>query len=106
MTCFRIALITVPHAEAAKTLATEMVAEHLAACVNIIPNIQSVYRWQGEIHQDTECLLLCKTTASLWEPFCAWVLAQHPYEVPEVIELPITEGSSPYLDWLADSLKK
>ncbi len=102
----RVVLITVPNEEVAKTLSHGLVSEGLAACVNIIPGIHSIYRWEGAIQQDTEHLLLCKTDLSCWASFEAWVKAHHPYTVPEIIQLPITEGSAPYLAWILSSLQQ
>jgi periplasmic divalent cation tolerance protein len=106
MTPFRIVFITVPNKEEAKRLAHGLVTEHLAACVNIVPNIESVYRWQGEIHEDEECLLICKTDAARWAEFHVWVKSHHSYEVPEILQIPVMEGSPPYLQWLEDCLQK
>jgi periplasmic divalent cation tolerance protein len=93
-------LCTCPDNESAAAIARTVVAEHLAACVNRIPGLTSVYRWQGEIHEDGEVLLLIKTRRELFEALRARLVALHPYEVPEVIALEITAGHAPYLEWL------
>jgi periplasmic divalent cation tolerance protein len=106
MTEYSVVLITVPDKEQARKIASGLVGEHLAACVNVIPGIESVYRWQGEIHTDTELLLMCKTEASQWDKLCAWVKANHPYDVPEIVRVPIVEGSGDYLNWITACLEK
>jgi periplasmic divalent cation tolerance protein len=78
-----------------------LVGEHLVGCVSILPNVESIYRWEGKIESSTEALCLCKTTQSKWLPLQARLKELHPYEVPEIIALPITEGWPPYLQWLA-----
>ncbi|KAJ6391444.1 hypothetical protein OIU77_025425 [Salix suchowensis] len=100
-----VVYVTVPNREAGKKLAHSIVKEKLAACVNIVPGIESVYQWQGEIQSDAEELLIIKTRQSLLEALTEHVKANHEYEVPEVISLPITGGSIPYLKWLKDSTR-
>ncbi|KAH8516185.1 hypothetical protein Peur_047505 [Populus x canadensis] len=100
-----VVYVTVPNREAGKKLANSIVKEKLAACVNIVPGIESVYQWQGEIQSDAEELLIIKTRQSLLEALTEHVKANHEYEVPEVISLPITGGSIPYLKWLKDSTR-
>lgn len=104
MTEYRIALITINSPEAARVLARQLVEEHLAACVNIMPRLTSVYHWQGQIEEDEESLLICKTHARLWEAFMRFVREHHPYDVPEIIALPILEGHPDYMTWLATTL--
>ena len=93
-------LCTCPDAGSAAAIARALVEERLAACVNRVPGLTSVYRWQGEIHEDSEVLLLVKTRRELFEPLRARLVALHPYDVPEVIALDITAGHAPYLEWL------
>jgi periplasmic divalent cation tolerance protein len=93
-------LCTCPDGESAARIARVLVEEHLAACVNRVPGLTSVYRWQGEIHEDSEVLLLIKTRSELFESLRARLVALHPYDVPEVIALDIAAGHAPYLDWL------
>ncbi|KAK7868969.1 hypothetical protein R5R35_002600 [Gryllus longicercus] len=92
--------VTVPNEEVAKKIAHGLVKEQLAACVNIIPKITSVYMWKGEINEDSELLLMIKTRTSRIEDLTAYVKANHPYEVCEVIAVPITAGNKPYLNWI------
>lgn len=96
---FFVVLVTAPVAEAAG-LARKLVEEGMAACANIVPAVRSIYRWKGEICDDEESLLVIKTTTAQFAALKARVVQLHPYEVPEVIALPITEGHRPYLDWL------
>jgi periplasmic divalent cation tolerance protein len=101
----RVVFITVPNEETAKTLSHGLVNEGLAACVNIIPGIQSVYRWEGQVQSDNELLLICKTDLAAWDALRTWVTSHHPYTVPEIIQFPISEGSLPYLEWIVSSLR-
>ncbi|HEX7369110.1 MAG TPA: divalent-cation tolerance protein CutA [Rhodanobacteraceae bacterium] len=95
-----LCLSACPDAETATKISRTLVEEHLAACVNRIPGIASTYRWQGEIHEDAEALLVIKTTRERFEALRARLVALHPYEVPELIALDIVDGHSPYLAWL------
>jgi periplasmic divalent cation tolerance protein len=99
---FIVVLITAPGQEAAEKIAAELLGKKIAACVNIVPSIQSIYNWKGEAQNDREVLLLVKTRASLFqERLVPAVKAVHPYEVPEIIALPVLMGSQSYLDWMA-----
>jgi len=95
-----ISLCTCPDTQTARTLAQTLVAERLAACVNILPGIISVYRWQAEIETDNEVLLIIKTSEQLLDALAARIETLHPYDVPEVISHPITAGNKNYLDWV------
>ena len=90
-------------AEAAR-LADMLVGSRLAACVQIMPEMQSVYRWQGKIERATEVLLIAKTVASKFEELEREVRLLHSYETPEIIALPVTATSAPYLAWLRESV--
>ncbi|CAI0447955.1 unnamed protein product [Linum tenue] len=100
-----VVYVTVPNRDAGKKLAHSIVKERLAACVNIVPGIESVYEWKGEIQADSEELLIIKTRQSLLEALTEHVKANHEYDTPEVISLPITGGSIPYLEWLKNSTR-
>lgn len=102
---FQIALCTAPDLEVAQHLASLMVERKLAACVNLLPNIISVYQWQGEIEQEAEILMLIKTEEKLIHKLDGLLEQEHPYEVPELISCNIEQASGSYLQWLADSLK-
>lgn len=102
-----VVLMTAPSQEVAMNLAGRLVAEGWAACVNVLPAVTSVYTWKGEQQRESEVLLLAKTTASKFRNgFCEAVIAMHPYEVPEVIALPVTGGWPPYLEWVEGSVGK
>ena len=95
-----VCLSTCPDTETARSLAEALVAESLAACVNQVPGVVSTYAWQGRMHSDPEVLLVIKTTAGHFEALRQRLVALHPYEVPELIALPVVDGHAPYLDWV------
>src|SRR6185437_89517 len=98
---FLLCLSTCPDAETAAKIARTLVEERLAACVNRLPGVTSTYRWQGEIHEDSEVLLVIKTTGERLETLRRRLAALHPYELPELISVEITDGLPAYLEWLA-----
>ncbi len=100
-----LVLVTAPPGEAAERLARALVEERLAACVNRVPGLRSVYRWQGEVVEDEEVLLLVKTSEDRLDALLARVPELHPYEVPEVVAVPIERGHPPYLAWLEASTR-
>ena len=91
--------VTAPEALAPE-LARSMVTSGLAAGVNIVPRLRSIYRWKGELRDEPEALLIIQTTEAGFEPLRAHVAARHPYEVPEIIALPVQAGHAPYLAWI------
>lgn len=93
-------LCTCPDGDTAARLARGLVEGGHAACVNVLPGIRSIYRWQGEVQDDAEVLLLAKCAPEGFDGLRGWLEANHPYDVPEVIALPVTAGSETYLDWL------
>ena len=103
----RMVYITTQNKEQAKAIGTLLVEKKLAACVNILDGMQSIYRWQGNIVEDNECILIAKTKASLIHKLSEEVCASHSYECPCVVSLPImdNEGNAEYLQWLADETK-
>lgn len=103
---FYIALTTCPTPEVATQLARGIVEQQLAACVNIIPGIQSVYQWQGKVAQDNESLLIMKTQQQQLAALELFIQGHHPYDLPEFITLGIESGSKAYLDWIAASISK
>ncbi|CDP11479.1 unnamed protein product [Coffea canephora] len=100
-----VVYVTVPNKEAGKKLAESIVKEKLAACVNRVPGIESVYEWKGEVQTDPEELLIIKTRESLLDALTQHVKANHEYELPEVIALPITGGNLQYLEWIKNSTR-
>lgn len=96
---------TAPDIVTAKDIGEALVQSGAAACVNIIPGVQSIYRWRGDVCRDEEIILLIKTSDEKIEEVKKTVLAMHPYEVPEVISLNITGGSDKYLSWINDSTR-
>ncbi len=94
-------LTNLPDEASAQALATALVTERLAACANVLAPCHSVYRWQGEIESVTEIPLLIKTTATRYAALEAAIRARHPYELPEIIAVPIAHGLPEYLNWVA-----
>ena len=99
-----VVLVTVPNAETAEKLAEALVGERLAACVNVLDGVRSIYRWKGAVERDEELLCVCKTTRDGFERLRARVVELHPYELPEVVALPVERGHAPYLDWIKASV--
>lgn len=95
-----VMLTTAPSAIAGEKLARGLVEARLAACVNIIPGVLSIYRWKDDVQADPEVQLVIKTRASLRERVAQWITENHTYDTPEVIALPIEGGSQEYLAWL------
>jgi periplasmic divalent cation tolerance protein len=104
MTDKRIVLSTTGSEEEARKIAHYLVEHRLAACVNIIPRIESIYRWQGKVESSQEWLLLIKTTAQEFPAVRAAITELHSYNVPECIAVNIEEGSAAYLQWLAEQV--
>src|SRR5687768_13362439 len=100
-----VVFLTAPSGEEATRLADLLVGAHLAACVQILPEMESVYRWQGQIERQSENLLIVKTTRGKFADLEREVRALHSYETPEIVAVPIIAGSQPYLDWLGESVK-
>jgi periplasmic divalent cation tolerance protein len=99
-----VVLTTFGDAEKAAEVGRVLVEERLCACVNVMGAVRSIYRWKGELSDDAEVLCLIKTTQAGFEPLRARLVALHPYEVPEVIALPVLDGHAPYLGWVAQSV--
>jgi periplasmic divalent cation tolerance protein len=105
MTDKRIVLSTAGSEDEARKIARCLVEQQLAACVNIIPKIESIYRWQGKVESSAEWLLLIKTTAERFPKVRDTIRELHSYDLPECIAISVEEGSAEYLDWLSASLK-
>lgn len=100
MTDVLLVLTTAPGAEEAARLARTLVEERLAACGNVVPGLRSIYRWEGKVQDEGEALLLLKTTRARFPALKERLLALHPYEVPEVLALPVEAGAERYLSWV------
>jgi len=101
-----VVLITAPSMEVAEKLAHALVEARLAACVNLLPAVQSIYRWEGQVQSEQEILMLVKTRLELFESqLVPAVQALHPYQVPEIVALPLVAGSQSYLDWIRAETK-
>jgi periplasmic divalent cation tolerance protein len=98
-----VVLVTAPDAEVGARIGRALVEEGLAACVNLVPGVRSIYRFEGKVHDDAEVLLVLKTRAALSAALAARVRALHPYELPEVVALAVAGGSEPYLDWVVSA---
>ncbi len=100
-----VVLVTVPSQAVGKDLARMLLRGKLVACVNIIPSIVSLYTWEGELCIDDEALLAIKTTGAALQELVSAVSEDHPYDVPEIIAVPITAGSTEYLNWIGEMVK-
>ena len=101
-----VILVTAGSLRESKKIARRLVEQRLAACVNILPPIQSLYRWKGKLNEDREFLILIKSSRELFEEIKATVITLHSYTTPEVICLPIVDGSADYLQWITDSIEQ
>lgn len=99
---YSVAYVTVPNDEVAKRIARGLVESKLAACVNIIPQLLSIYEWEGKIQEDPELLLMIKTRTEKIDVLTKYVKDNHPYTICEVISLPIQNGNGDYLKWIGD----
>lgn len=97
---FYVVLVTVPNNKTAKTIAETLVSEGLAKCVNISDGVKSIFRWEGKIEREEELLLIIKTKKTNFPSLMLKVRELHPYTMPEIIALPIVDGSEEYLAWL------
>ena len=100
-----VALVTSGSLPECEKIATALVEKRLAACVNVVPNIRSFYRWEGKIQDEQEFLMVIKTTRARFSELRAEVERLHSYQVPEIICLPILEGAEPYLRWVEESVR-
>jgi len=96
-----VVFCTCPDQAVAERLAAALVDERLAACVNLVAGITSIYRWEDQVQRDSECLLIIKTRQIIYPLLETRLQELHPYETPEIIALPIQAGAAPYLNWLA-----
>lgn len=98
-----VVYITVPSPEEGEKIAKTLVEKRLVACVNIVPGLRSIYRWEGRVCDDRELLLIAKTSGDLFSKLETEVKSLHSYRVPEIIALPIVNGSKDYLDWIDEN---
>ncbi len=101
-----VVYITTPNLETAEKLADILVEKKLAACVNIVKDIKSVYFWQGNIEREPECLMIIKTREDVFDSLVETVKKNHPYTVPEIIAMQIIKGSESYLNWIDETLNR
>lgn len=101
---YSVAYVTVPSVDVGKTIGHGLVKNKLAACVNVIPQVTSIYEWEGKINEDSEALLMIKTRTTQVDKLTEFVRTNHPYSVCEVISLPIKNGNPPYLKWIGDTV--
>ena len=99
-----IVFTTVP-ADQAQRLATTLLEQHLVACVNVLPGVRSHYRWQGNIESAEECLLLLKCSTAIYPELQSALQALHPYDLPEIVALPISAGLPAYLNWVEENCR-
>ncbi len=99
----RVLLMTAPDAATAERVVGALVEERLAACGNIVPNITSIYRWEGAVQREAEVLVVLKTMASHVDALIERARALHPYDVPELLSLRLDNGYEPYIAWVAES---
>ena len=102
----QIVLVTCSGREEGERIAEQLVERQLAACVNIVPSVTSVYKWEGKIHKDGEALLIIKSRKELFAKLRQAVTELHSYDLPEVIGLGLEDGFKPYLDWVLQNTKK
>jgi periplasmic divalent cation tolerance protein len=105
MTDAGVVLTTAGSQDEARKIAAALVERRLAACVNIVPSIESIYRWQGKVENATEWLLIIKTEVGLFHRLREAIQELHSYDLPECIMLEVTGGSAPYLDWIKENVK-
>lgn len=99
-----VVLVTAPNMDVAASLARSLVEARLAACGNLVPGIRSIYAWDGKICDDAEVLLVLKTRRASLDALTAAVVAQHPYDCPEVLAIDVAGGHGPYLSWIAQNV--
>ena len=99
-----VVMVTMPNGEIAADLTGILVREGLAACGNVVPGVRSIYMWNGALHDESEVMVMFKTAASKSRELCDRIVELHPYEVPEVLVLPVVDGNEAYLAWVQASV--
>ena len=102
MTGVLFVYVTCPSTELAQSIGRMAVEKQYAACANIIPSMESIYRWQGKIETARETIMVLKIKEDKWPALCAAIKEAHPYEVPSIVAMPVTHGHAPYLQWVRD----
>lgn len=102
---FCLVLNTCPDEQTARAMALGLIEARLAACVNLVPGLTSIYRWEGAVEEGTELLLLIKTTAERYPQVESFIRERHPYRLAEIISMPLSAGLPAYLDWIGDSVR-
>lgn len=97
-----LVLCTSPNEGVATLLARQLIENRLAACVNLTPDVRSIYLWQGKVEESQECQMVIKTRASLFTPLRRFIRQHHPYEIPEIVALPVADIDDDYLAWLQE----
>ena len=97
-----VVLTTLPNAEDARSLVRRLVADRLVGCGTILDHAHSIYRWQGELEETSEALVILKTQSGCWDELRSTIQKLHPYDVPELLALPVETGLPAYLDWVAE----
>ncbi len=105
MTEALVVLCTFPDEEKARQIGTHLVERQYAACINIFPGVESIYRWQGELCREREVMVVIKTTRQAFAVMKRELASLHPYDEPEIIALPVVDGSAGYLAWLTDGAR-
>jgi periplasmic divalent cation tolerance protein len=103
---YKLILTTCPDLTSAHTIAEGLVKLDIAACVNILPTVVSIYKWQGEVEQSAECQLFIKTNEINWSKVESYLQDNHPYDVPEIIQIDISNGSTEYFSWMQNNLQQ
>lgn len=101
-----IVLTTCATAEEARRIASELISQRLAACVNVLPPVRSIYHWKGAVEEGEETLMIIKSARPLFEQLKTAIAALHSYDVPEIIAIPIVDGSHSYLAWMDQELAR
>ena len=99
-----VVLTTLGDADAARAFVAALVQARVIACGTLVPGATSIYRWEGELKEEAEVVVLLKTDAAKWDDLCAAVRERHPYQVPELLALPVTQGLDLYLSWLTSEV--
>jgi len=103
-TDYIVVLITTSSLDEAKSIGSSLIEDKLAACTNVIPSVESIFRWQGEVCNEKEAMLIVKTRRNIFKDLQAKVMELHSYDVPEIIALPIIDGNSDYLQWIDSAI--